>query len=666
MNGTLSDACGVLFAALLGVPLVLLPGYALGTIAGVLDFRALPPGRRALCAALFGIALLPALDALLIQAAGVPAAALANAALGLAALRPVLRDLRGPLDRQALGLAALWLAIVAYALIDLDTGTALHQPLTVIDLVKHAALTRAIVEHGLPPVDPFFARPERAGYYYYFYTLTALVDWAGGRLVDGRTAFAGLAAWTGIALLGLLDRLLAATGFARDVPPRLLRRAVLVLLPAGGLDILLTLLYRATSGFWLPIPEWLNEQNVNWPASLVWVPHHVAAALAGWLGLLALAEPADRAQPDRRAEAAGILTAGTAFAACAGLSVWVCLGTAVSAGLWLALFGFERRGRDAARLVAAGLIGLAVAAPYLLSVLANRSDAGSPIQFGIRRFGPLERLFDEPTLGLLEVVLLPVNYYVALGVLAAGALSFWRLVPRHEAHACEAGRLLTLCTAVSLLLGGFLRSAIINNDLGTRVVLLAQVATFVWTAVALTRLAAGPRLTFARPLGALLILGYATTLYGFAGLRAYPAAHHPKVAFVNVYPEIDRTLRAAYGWAGTHLPRDLVLQAAPSAPRVFDFGLYGVQPVAVADREARLFGAAPQAVAARLAAVAPIFDANLTGAEVRRRAVEAGIGALVVTAADAPWGDPNSWVWHARAAYADPFVRILRVEDLDG
>lgn len=665
MNGTLSDVCGVLLAALLGVPLVLLPGYALGSITGVLAFRTLSPGRRGLCAALLGIALLPALDALLIQAAGVPVAALANVGLGLAVLRSALRDLRGPLDRPAVALGALWLGIVAYALIDIDTGAALHQPLTIIDLVKHAALTRAIVEHGLPPVDPFFARPERAGYYYYFYTLTALVDWAGGRLVDGRTAFAGLAAWTGIALLGLLDRLLAATGLARDVSPRLLRRAVLVLLPAGGLDILLVLLNRAASGFWIPIPEWLNEQVVNWPTALVWVPHHVAAALAGWLGLLVLAERADDARPDRRADIACLVTAAIAFAACAGLSVWVCLGTAAAAGLWLALLGFERRWRDAARLAAAGSLSAVLAAPYLLSILQNRADTGGTIRFAIRRFGPLEQIDDGPGLDLLRLILLPMNYYVALGVFAGGALLFWQIVPRREAHARQAGRLLTICAAAGLLLGGFVRSAILYNDLGARVVLLAQVSALVWTVVALTRTSPGARLRLSGSLGVLLILGYASTLYGFVGMRAYPAAHHPQFAILNRRPDIDRSLRAAYAWAGKHLPRDLVLQAAPITRRVFDFGLYGLQPVAVADREARLFGAGPEAVAARLAVVTPIFDSTLRAAEVRRRATEAGIGALVVTAADTPWGEPESWIWRTRAAYADPRVRILRVEDLD-
>ena len=217
----------------------------------------------------------------------------------------------------------------------------------------------------------------------------------------------------------------------------------------------------------------------------------------------------------------------------------------------------------------------------------------------------------------------------------------------------------------SLLLGGFLRSAILYNDLGARVVLLAQVAALGWTVVALTRTRDGTRLRLSRSLGALLLLGYATTLYGFAGLRAYPAAGHPSFAFLNNRPDIDRASRAAYEWAGTHLPRDLVLQASPIPARVFAFGLYGGQPVAVADHEARLFGAAPEAVAARLAAVAPIFGATLTGAEVRRRAAEAGIGALVITAADAAWGEPQSWIWRTRATYADPLVRILRVGDID-
>ena len=59
MNGTFSDACGVVVATLLGIPLVVLPGYALGRLTGILGFRALAPGDRLLCGALLGIGLLP-------------------------------------------------------------------------------------------------------------------------------------------------------------------------------------------------------------------------------------------------------------------------------------------------------------------------------------------------------------------------------------------------------------------------------------------------------------------------------------------------------------------------------------------------------------------------------------------------------------------------------
>ena len=666
MNGSLTDACGVLVATLLGIPLILLPGYTIGSLTGILGFRTLAPGCRLLCSALLGIGLLPVLDSLLVQAGTLPLAAAANIALGLAALVPAARALRGRIDPTAaargLALAALWLGIVGYALIDIDTGTALYQPVTVIDLVKHASLTRTIVENGLPPLDPFFARPERAGYYYFFYTLCALTDWAGGTLVDGRAAFAGLAFWTGLGLLGLLDRLLAATGLVRDASPRLVRRATLLLLPAGGLDILLVVRNRIDTGIWIPMPEWLNEQVLNWPSSLVWVPHHVAATLAGWLGLLILAEAADGT---RRPPAMAIGVAGIAFAACAGMSVWVCLGTVAAAGTWLALLAFERRWRDAGRLVAAGFVAALLAAPYLSGLLANRSETGQAVAFAIRSFGPLEGLTEGALQNLLRLILLPLNYYLAFGVFAAGAFLFWRIVPRREAHASEAGRLLTIVAVASLLIGGFLRSAILNNDLGWRVVLLAQVATLAWTVAALTRID-GARLRLPGLIAALLMLGYASTLYGFAGMRAYPASGHPSFAFLNSRPDIDRALRAAYAWAGTHLPRDMVLQHAPGAPRVFDFGLYGTQPVGVADREARLFGAAPEAVATRIAQVAPIFGDLLDETEVRRRAAASGIGALVVTAQDPAWCTPDSWVWRGRPLYAGPLVRIVSVEGRDG
>ena len=392
---------------------------------------------------------------------------------GVAALRPALRDLRGPLDRPALALGALWLGIVTYALIDIDTGTALYQPLTIIDLVKHAALTRAIVEHGLPPMDPFVARPEPASYYYFFYTLTALVDL--GRRPLRRRAHRLRGA-------GRLDRDRAP----RPAGPAAGRHGARAGTPSRGrvrAGRCSCSCRRAVStscwssrtgperGFWIPIPEWLNEQVVNWPTSLVWVPHHVAAALAGWLGLLVLAErrrpgataSAGRRPPRSPRRVSPSLPARASRSGSA--SGWRpqrpgsgsrCSGSSAAGALWP---GSRRP----------DLLGTVLAAPYLLGLLANRAGYGrhDPVSRS-GAFGPLEgRSTTSPASSLLRMLLLPVNYYFALGVFAAGALLFWRRRPA-PGGPCPRGRPApdALRGRVSLLLGAFLRSAILNNDLG--------------------------------------------------------------------------------------------------------------------------------------------------------------------------------------------------------
>lgn len=665
MNGTVSDAVGIVLAVLIAVPVVVLPGYALGAASGILGFREASPGRQALAAVLIGLALLPWIDSMLVRAAGVPIAAAVNLLLAAPGIACAMRGMRAwRLDGLVAAAGTLWLALVVYTMADLDIEGTLQQPLLVIDLVKHAATTRAIVETGAPPQDPFFARDARVSYYYFFYTLAALVDWIGASWVDGRTAFAGLAVWTGIGLVGLLDQLLARSGLVRTRPRRRVRAILLMLLPVSGLNILLVLKTRLVGGSWVAAPEWVNEQVAWWPTSLVWVPHHVTGMLAAWLGWLALAGVTERGERPRSAPASAMLVAGVAFAACIGLSVWVCLGAVVTTTFWLAILAVERRWRAAAYVLAAGLLGLGLGALQLRDVWANRSETGAAIALAVRRFSPVEGLMPEPWMSAVRLLLLPVNYYVEFGVFASGAILLWRLVPRAEINASELGRVLTLSAVVALTLGGVLRSVVINNDLGWRVVLFGQVAAIVWTVAAVSRLGPVRSVKLPRMLAALWILGCATTLYGLVELRAYPISGDPTVSFVNARPEVDHALRDAYAWAGANLPADLVLQHDPAPRRVFAFGLYGRQPVGVADPGAKLFGASGEAVAERIILLEPVFATALDNEDLRRRVAEAGIGALVVSAQDPVWQDRTSWVWRARAAYASPLVRIIRAGDL--
>ncbi len=679
MNYSAADALGLLAATFLDIPLVVLPGYAVGAATGLFGFRDLPASPRWLLACLIGLALLPLLDSSLVRAFGIAAALGLNGALAAVGIgyawraRPTLR-----IGRASGLLVALWFGLVLYGFADFDLGGELRQSLLVLDMVKHAATTRGIAETGAPPIDPFFAREGRAGYYYFFYTLCALTHRLGGGLVDARAAFAGLVFWTGFGLVALIGLLLERSGLVRDAAPASVARCVLLLLPAGGLDVVPVAKSGVTTGVWVPIPEWWNEQVVWWTPSLLWVPHHVSGLLAAWLGFLVLTDLMEGARPTRRAEFVGALVAAAAFASCLGLSVWVALGAVATAGAWTMWLALRRRWRAAALLLGAGVLSLAFAAPHISDLLANRAETTASIALTIRRFGPLEGALEGPLLLVLRLVLLPLNLFTEFGVFASGAILFWRQRAPAEAHGREAARLLTLAAASGLVLGCFLRATVINNDLGWRVVLFPQAVALVWTVAALVRngqeregqeregRAGAPRDRLGMPafMLALMLVGYGTTAYGLFWLRAFPAAGFPDTAFINARPDVDRALRDAYEWAAANLPLDAVLQHGPAAPRVFDFGLYGRQRVGVADADAMLFGAAKAAVFGRIHDLLPVFASTLAPSEVRVRAGAARVDALVVSAQDPVWDDPASWVWSSKAAYANPRVRIIRVGDL--
>lgn len=662
------EALRLLAAVLAYVPLLLLPGMGIAAGLDLLGFRGLPAPRQWLLGTLAGLALLPLVDSLLIRSVGPDAALALQGLVALAGFAWILRvrpSLR--MSRRAVLVLAAWTLVVVFAWVDVEGAAGLQQPLLVLDGVKHVATTRAIAASGAPPIDPFFAREERAGYYFFFYALPALATTLGRSIIDARAAFCGLVVWTGIGLVALLDLILDRSGF---VPEQARPRAwtwTLALLPAAGLDIAPVVRNAVTTGIWLPMPESWNEPIVWFVPSLLWVPHHVCALLAAWLGFLSLAEALDCTRGGGR-PATTVLVAGAAFASCAGLSIWVALGAAGTMALWAACLAAERRWRAAATLMASGLAATAFALPYLLDLLANRADGRAGITLTIRRFGPLESLpLDPKPLHLARLALLPLNYYVEFGLFASGAILFWRVVAR-SASRSETARVLKLSLIASLALGSFLSSTLINNDLGWRIVLFAQLSAFIWTVAALSGEADQPTPARGRRpywlIVALFLGGYATTAYGLVMLRAYPASGMAEMRFFNARPDVDRELRDAYWWANLHLAPDLVLQHDPAPERVFDFGLYSRHRVGVADAQAMLFGASASSVAQRVNDVLPVFMRSLPPQELRERAGKAGIDALVVSAQDPVWSDPASWVWSSKAAYASPLVRIVLVGDL--
>ena len=162
------------------------------------------------------------------------------------------------------------------------------------------------------------------------------------------------------------------------------------------------------------------------------MPHHILALVAGVFELILIAE-----QPGIPSVTVG----GLAFASCAGVSVWIGLGTALAAAFWLVSLICRRRYRLALTLVAAGCLAAVLLVPETLDILHGRADQVSPIALTIRAFGPLKTVMSPSVMrGVLSFLLLPVNYFFEFGIFAVGAVVYWR--ERRASAATEAAPIL--------------------------------------------------------------------------------------------------------------------------------------------------------------------------------------------------------------------------------
>ncbi|WP_374526221.1 hypothetical protein [Sphingopyxis sp.] len=598
-------------------------------------------------ALILALAILPALDALIIRFLGIAGALALHAALILAAA-PLYRRSPPRIDRPVAALALLWWLLVAATLVDVDIGDRLYQSLVTFDMVKHAATIESIAQYGLPLIDPFYARAEPAGYYYYFYIWGALVRWITGGLVDSRMAFAATAFWSGLVFVALLWRVAKDAALIRIGRDRRFLLIVILLCFVTGLDLVPTLLhYLATGAAARQVDYWSEEIRFAL-TSMIWVPHHLGGFVAVWCGALLLNRAAAPQRSVPRFALAGL--AGIAFATAFGMSAWIALGAAPALMIWALVEA--RRGRPQLLLftLAAALVALAVAAPQLIDLLHGRVSDGAPVKFWIRRFSGFQYHSAGAVQMLLVLALLPIGYAIDFGLFALGGNLYQRLYGRSGASSA-AGRpirsFLVIGFLTSLLIVSFVRSSIINNDLGWRIIWFAQFAAMIWTAAVIQSMA--PRAPFA-PSGAgvlrvpmlwwaALIIGVAGNAWDIAGLRAKfpdPGATMPDP--VNRHPEGDMAQRRAYDWANAHLPHRAILQHNPAQLyRIFDFGLYSRNRVALADGAANLFGVSAAMAQVRLDAIRPVFERPLAPSQISRIARANHIDYLIFVDVDPVW-----------------------------
>ena len=652
------DIAGFAFGTLFAALVFILPAFAsLLLIERLGRTRGFPPvgggWQRAGWALILALAILPALDALAIRAIGIGGTLALHAVPVLAAI-PLYRRPAFRVDRPFAALVLLWWLLVAAAVVDVDSGDRLYQSLIVFDMVKHAATVESIAQYGLPLHDPFYARAEPAGYYYYYYVWGALVRWIAGGLVDSRMAFAATAFWSGLTFVALLWRVAKDAALIRIGRDRRVLLICALLCFVTGLDLVPVLLDFFLTGAAPRQVDYWNEEVRFALTSMMWVPHHLGSFMAVWAGVLLLTRaatprPSRPIPPPLRLALAGL--AGACFTTAFGMSAWIALGAAPALLLWTLVETYRGRPQLLLYAAVAALAALLLAAPQLADLIRGRVGDGFPVDLWIRRVSGFQYGNAGTAQALLVLALLPIGYALEFGLFALGANVYLRLYGRSKTAAPAVGHpvraFLLIGFVTSLLIATFVKSSIINNDLGWRIIWFAQFAAMVWTAAVVQHMAprsplSPPRFGVLNPRAAwwiVLFIGVAGNAWDMAGLRtrfADPAGALPDP--VNREPRDDMAQRRAYDWANARLPHDAILQHNPALRlRLFDFGLYGRNRVALADGAANLFGTSAAMTADRLAAIRPIFERPLTAAQMAATARTNHIDYLIFIAADPVW-----------------------------
>jgi hypothetical protein len=647
MHYFFEDLLGLAAATPLALLLMLVPGFGIAELLARAGLIRDEGASRTCWGLLLGPALLPAVDALLVRWLGFGAMLVLH--LGLAGLgaRAAFDTVRRVPARWWAAVSFCWVA-TAWANVDFDWNGRLYQSQYVVDTVKHAAVVGSLAQYGIPLHDPFFARPGPSGYYYYFYIAPALIHWLARAVVDSRAAFAAASFATLLAFAAMLFLVAQEAALIADGTRRRFLGVLLFLCCLSGFDLLPGLWMWFQYGHLLPDLDWWSEE-VRWTlSSILFEPHHMNAVMAVFAGCLLLSS-GERTNLPLRASVAGL-----AFATAFGCSVWIVIGAAPVLALW---WLWERVKLGTAAMWALPLSSVAallVSLPQIADIRAGRAPSGLPLAFFVRPVGPVRVLPHGLGEWIAHLAVLPGGYLIEFGVFALGAVAFLTRGRLAESRATPIGRLLLVSAPVALLLVTFVRSSIMYNDFGWRAVWLAQLPALLWTASVLS--VRRERLTRSLAWSAALALGLATMVWDMAGLRLACPGYCPG-GFVNAHPALDYDARGAYQWIDRSLPASVLVQHDPAGgPRAIDFGLYSDRPVALADGDARLFGAAEPAVVTRIDVIAPIFQRPMPSTELRQRAAAEGIGGLLLTSADPLWraagGPPSNWTCQYRSVHS--------------
>jgi hypothetical protein len=686
-NFMLDDIKGALAAIALFPLFVLIPGYVLAWLLDLFEFRGRTLGFRVCLSVALSIAVCPIVTYLLgrmISMYAVGAFYAAAAAVFVWLLSRERPKLDMPMKKLAVaGVLAGWLVVCVFSLIDLQIGDRLYYPIPNLDYSVRTAFVNSISQGSLPPQNPFFqpGHDVPLRYHYFWLMMCSLVQRVGGGFVSPRHALIGGTFWVGLGLMALLAIYLRVffTGSSRSLRDRL--SVGVLLLTITGLDIVPTLLFlclyaAGLFGVVLPSVEWWNQQLAWFVSSTLWVPHAIASLIACFTGFLLISEaPAGKG---RFALLRYAIPAAMAFASSLGASIWVMFVFGAFLVVWTLITLSKGWFRETAALLISGAATVAFVLPYLRDLSGPGASAGPLVSLTVRSFFfadalPITGISHTARLLLINLPMLPLNYFLEFGFFFAIARHKWRL---HRAYGQPLSRQDLACFAMlgtSALICTFLRSGIIgNNDLGWRGFLVAQFVLLLWAVDLFGERGHFAFLTAAnhRALAVLFALGLAGAFYDVVMLRVYPVLSDRRAVPTLGWMSHDRDLgrrtyaaRSAYEWLRASTPPGATVQANPDVALLDILGMsYSSHRTAAADLAClTTFGGEPKECAPILARVRAAYPGRGAYAPASLHDVCRGLAvdAFVVKDTDAVWSNRKSWVWAERPEYSNSYMRVF-------
>jgi hypothetical protein len=668
LNFTLQDILGTTLAFCLFPLVIVFPGYVFGWAFNLFEFRArLLPTRFAI-SLLLSVAISPILYYLLSSMFSLNVALIATIFIALVFAILIIRE-KPTLPqnwpwRTLLFIFLGWLALSIFSLVDLQSGNnELYFSVTSYDHTTRVSIIDAMTRTGIPPINPSYYPGHYVKLtflYFFWYILGSVIDFAGGSFINARTALFASIIWCGFALMAMIAFYLRLRN-GRDCG-KIWQYAFIGIasLLVTGLDILLTLTFmRFGNGVIGDLEHW-NEQITAWLGSLLWVPHHVASLIAGFVGVMLVHSARGQS---RKKQFIALIFSGMAFASALGLSVWVTLVFVLFWAIWM-LFLYLQKEQRALLLpmTIAGVAALLLSGPFLLGLLSGGSgeEAGSfPIALTVRSFSLADVYLENSSLlwkSLVRLIFLPLNYFLELGFFLLTAFVWLkshkdklRINPYYFAE--------ILLLSVSFFVGTFTRSTIIeNNDLGWRAWLPGQFVLLIWGVDVLSQFTASPQKLPALSsvtrynLVVLIVLGFATTVLDVALLRfGY---------YFAFGSEVGRPIfsaRQTYAVINQTLPESAIVQYNPSSFINRPSGLYGMRQSAISDRTA--YGIPLGEYTAKVEAVSEIFmqknvqNWNLLDVLCKQHSIDV----LVIVNSDPLWASLPILETQRASLYADDY-----------